>query len=220
MLIAPDPSLPTAPKGSASPYALFVKSWFPENKSKHVNSEGKIDLPTVATAMSTAWGALTMDDKQSYYDKAKELKKAFDAEYKTWYNGLDAATLKAIEKETGKKVSPPGGKRAKKLADKERPGNPGVPLTAFFEYMKAFRAAEGKDLSVSESGKQGGQNWREMSEDAKQVSVTVVSAAMASEESICGRAGGLACNHKEARRVANACIHNALGRGPSIEGEC
>lgn len=167
----PDPALPQPPKGSASPYALFVKEWFPANKADHTK-DGKIDLPTVSSAMSAAWSALTGTDKQSYNDRAKELKKAYDAEYRKWYNALEPEEIKAIEKDTGKKISPPGGKRGKKQEDRDRPGNPGTPITAFFEYLKELREGpEGQGVSVAEVAKKGGESWRQMSEDDKKVSL-------------------------------------------------
>lgn len=166
----PDPSLPVAPKNPATPYTLFVKEWFPANKAQHNGPEGKFDLKTVSTAMSNAWSALTSNDKQTYSDRARDLRKTFDTEYKKWYNELDAETIKSIEAATGKKLAPPGGKKAKLQAQRERPGNPGQPLTAFFEFMREFRQSNSDGKAGSAVAKEAGEAWRQMSEDDKQVS--------------------------------------------------
>jgi hypothetical protein len=124
--------------------------------------------------MGSAWAALTADDKQTYTDKAKAAKKAFDAEYKTWHSGLDAATIEAIEASTGKKLAIPGGKKGKAQAERERPGNPGRPLTAFFEYMNEFRHGEGTGLPMTDLARQAGEQWRSMSDADKQVSLLAI----------------------------------------------
>ncbi|KAI9639326.1 uncharacterized protein MKK02DRAFT_39625 [Dioszegia hungarica] len=163
-----DPSLPVAPKNPATPYTLFVKEWFPANKAQHNGPEGKFDLKTISTAMSNAWSALTANDKQTYSDRARDLRKTFDTEYKKWYNELDAETIKSIEAATGKKLAPPGGKKAKLQAQRERPGNPGQPLTAFFEFMREFRQSNSDGKAGSAVAKEAGEAWRQMSEDDKQ----------------------------------------------------
>jgi dihydroxyacetone kinase len=121
--------------------------------------------------MGSAWGALTQTAKDEYAAKAKELKKAFDVEYKKWYETLTPETIKAIEKASGKKVSLPGGRAAYKKEQAARPGNPGRPLSAFFEFLKEFREKEGKSLQdIKEVARKAGEKWRQMSDAEKQVS--------------------------------------------------
>jgi hypothetical protein len=62
-----------------------VKEWFPANKDSLRPTDGKLSAAGLASAMGSAWGALTQTAKDEYAAKAKELKKAFDVEYKKWY---------------------------------------------------------------------------------------------------------------------------------------
>lgn len=148
-----------------------MKEWFPANKDSLRPSDGKLSVAHLASAMGSAWGALTQTAKDEYAVKAKELKKAFDVEYKKWYETLTPETIKAIEKASGKKVSLPGGRAAYKKEQAARPGNPGRPVTAFFEFLKEFRETEGKNLQgIKEAASKAGEKWRQMSEADKQVS--------------------------------------------------
>ncbi|RSH88905.1 hypothetical protein EHS25_002567 [Saitozyma podzolica] len=164
-----DPTLPVPPKSPSSAYTLFVKEWFPANKDSLRPTDGKLSAAGLASAMGSAWGALTQTAKDEYAAKAKELKKAFDVEYKKWYETLTPETIKAIEKASGKKVSLPGGRAAYKKEQAARPGNPGRPLSAFFEFLKEFREKEGKSLQdIKEVARKAGEKWRQMSDAEKQ----------------------------------------------------
>lgn len=150
-----------------------MKEWFPANKDSLRPSDGKLSVAHLASAMGSAWGALTQAAKDEYASKAKELKKAFDVDYKKWYETLTPETIKAIEKASGKKVSLPGGRAAYKKEQAARPGNPGRPVTAFFEFLSEFREKEGKDLQgIKEVASKAGEKWRQMSDEDKQVSET------------------------------------------------
>jgi hypothetical protein len=171
-----DPTLPVPPKSPASAYSLFVKDWFPSNKSAYTTPDGKVSVQSMASAMGSAWSSLTQAAKDEYNAKAKDLKKAFDLEYRKWYDDLTPETIKAIEKESGKKVHLPGGKKAYRKELDSRPGNPGRPVTAFFEYLSEFRESkEAKSLTGKDGitliAKKAGEKWKAMSHEEKEVSL-------------------------------------------------
>lgn len=165
-----DASLTPPPKAPATSYALFVKDQYAARKQDYLGSNGKVDFTAATNAISSDWANLSSTEKEKFSTQAKELKKAYDAEYKSWYDSLDKDTLKAIQVETGKKVSPPGGKRGKRAEEDARPGNPGRPLTAFFEFLNTVKEGEGKDLGVVERAKLAGEKWKAMAEQEKEVS--------------------------------------------------
>ena len=171
-----DPFLPQVPKGPNSAYTLFVKDWFAKNRSSASDpSTGKLNVRKISGQMGSAWAALSDSAKETYSQTAKELKKAFDMEYKSWYESLSPETIKEIEAATGKKVGLPGGKMKYKAEQAGRPGNPGRPMTAFFEFMRDFRVSaevEGMEErdGVTAVARKAGEKWREMSEAEKQVS--------------------------------------------------
>lgn len=137
------------------------------------DSAGKVDVTTAAAKISQEWTALSESAKGEYQTKAKDLKKAFDAEYKSWYDALDVETLKMMEKATGKKVAPPGGakgSKARKVEEARAAGMPARPVTAFFEYLDTFRKGDGMGMGVTELAKKAGESWKGMVEEEKQVS--------------------------------------------------
>lgn len=128
-------------------------------------------MKEIAKQMGTAWSELTETAKAEYTQQAKDLKVAYNKEYKSFLEGLSDDSIKAIEGATGKKLRIPGGKAARKREIAEQGGGPRKPMTAFFEFMQSFREKEGKDgMPATEVAKQAGDKWRNMSEDDKQVS--------------------------------------------------
>lgn len=172
-----DPSLPVPPKGPASAYTLFVKEWFTKNRSSLTPSSttGKLSMRDVANQMGAAWQELADSARGEYTKQAKELKTAYDKEYRSFLDGLSDDSIKAIEKATGKKLRVPGGRKARKAELSRASGSPGKPLTAFFEFMKEFREKEdasgfeGREKQI-ELSKRAGEKWKNMSEGDKQVS--------------------------------------------------
>lgn len=127
--------------------------------------------------MGTAWTELAESAKAEYNKQAKELKATYNKEYQTFLESLSPETIKAMEAATGKKLRIPGGARAAKLEMNKRSGNPGRPLTAFFEFMKDFREKDGGDYAgqdgrskIIEQAKRGAEEWKKMSEEDKKVS--------------------------------------------------
>lgn len=132
-------------------------------------------MKEIARQMGTAWTDLTDTAKDEYSKQAKELKSAYDKEYRSFLDGLSADSIKAIETATGKKLRIPGGKKARKAELNKASGSPGKPLTAFFEFMRDFREKEdtaglqGRDKQI-EISKRAGEKWKNMREGDKQVS--------------------------------------------------
>lgn len=178
MPLTPDPSLPTVPKAPASAYTLFVKKWFTDNRQSVTADGGKISLKAIAGQMGQAWNDLTEISKEEYTKQAKDLKSAYDKEYKNFLEGLSPDSIKAIEEATGKKLRIPGGKKARSKELSRASGSPGKPLTAFFEFMREFREKEGGGEGagkekVTDVAKRAGEKWNNMSEGEKQVSFCV-----------------------------------------------
>jgi hypothetical protein len=127
--------------------------------------------------MGNAWAELTETAKAEYAKQAKELSAAYTKEYKSFYDNLTPETIKAMEAASGKKLRYPGGKKAKGQELRDRAGNPGKPLTAFFEFLKAQRETEGKpteegkDSAVVAQAKRAAEKWNQLSDAEKQVSV-------------------------------------------------
>jgi len=172
--LTPDPSLPTVPKAPASAYTLFVKKWFTDNRQSVTADGAKISLKSIAGQMGSAWNDLTEASKEEYTKQAKDLKVAYDKEYRSFLEGLSDDSIKAIEAATGKKLRIPGGKKARSRELSKASGSPGKPLTAFFEFMKDFRERAGSDEQGKEKAtavaKRAGEKWNSMSEGEKQVS--------------------------------------------------
>lgn len=124
--------------------------------------------------MGQAWNELTETAKEEYTKQAKDLKSAYDKEYRSFLEGLSDESIQAIENATGKKLRIPGGKKARKQELSRASGSPGKPLTAFFEFMKDFREKEDVgDLQGREKAtvvsKRAGEKWNSMSDSDKQV---------------------------------------------------
>jgi hypothetical protein len=140
-----------------------------------VTAEGaKFSIKDVASKMGQAWNELAEASKEEYTKQAKDLKQAYNKEYRNFLEGLSNEAIKEIESISGKKLRIPGGKKARKQELNRAAGSPGKPLTAFFEFMKHFRAeydgdAQGKERAV-DMAKQAGEKWKNMSESEKQVS--------------------------------------------------
>jgi hypothetical protein len=124
--------------------------------------------------MGQAWNDLAEASKDEYTKQAKDLKTTYDKEYKNFLEGLSPESIKAIEAATGKKLRIPGGKKARSKELSRASGSPGKPLTAFFEFMRDFRAKEGGEgegkEKVTAVAKRAGEKWNSMSEGEKQVS--------------------------------------------------
>jgi hypothetical protein len=174
--LTPDPSLPSVPKAPASAYTLFVKKWFTDNRQSVTADGAKISLKNIAGQMGQAWNDLAEASKDEYTKQAKDLKTTYDKEYKNFLEGLSPESIKAIEAATGKKLRIPGGKKARNQELSRASGSPGKPLTAFFEFMRDFRAKEGGEgegkEKVTAVAKRAGEKWNSMSEGEKQVSLT------------------------------------------------
>jgi hypothetical protein len=123
--------------------------------------------------MGQAWNDLAEVSKEEYTKQAKELKTAYDKEYRNFLEGLSPESIEAIEAATGKKLRIPGGKKARSRELSRASGSPGKPLTAFFEFMKDFRERdagheEGREKATAVA-KRAGEQWNSMSEGEKQV---------------------------------------------------
>jgi hypothetical protein len=155
---------------------LFVKKWFTDNRQSVTADGAKISLKNIAGQMGQAWNDLAEASKDEYTKQAKDLKTTYDKEYKNFLEGLSPESIKAIEAATGKKLRIPGGKKARNQELSRASGSPGKPLTAFFEFMRDFRAKEGGEgegkEKVTAVAKRAGEKWNSMSEGEKQVSLT------------------------------------------------
>jgi hypothetical protein len=130
-------------------------------------------MKAVASQVGSAWSELTETAKAEYNTQAKELKTAYDKEYRSFLEGLSDDSIKAIESATGKKLRIPGGKAARKQEMHKAAGGPRKPMTAFFEFMQDHREkemAKGEHVKATDVAKQAGDKWRNMSESDKQVS--------------------------------------------------
>jgi hypothetical protein len=133
-----------------------------------------MNLKSIAGQMGQAWNELTETAKEEYTKQAKDLKVAYDKEYRSFLEGLSDESIQAIESATGKKLRIPGGKKARKQELNRAAGSPGKPLTAFFEFMNDFREKEAAGEKVTVVAKRAGEKWSSMSDSDKQVSCLVL----------------------------------------------
>lgn len=171
-----DSTLPTVPKGPPTPYTLWFKDHIAKVAEKYRRPDGKLDMRRLTTEAATEWASLTSSVKAELQHRADEGKKLADKAYLEFWNSTTPETRTAIEKATGKKVSPPGGKKAFKLAVKERPGNPGKPLTPYFAFAKEIRDSGKVNVSSDLEGnvrnqqiaRETGALWKQLSDSEKQ----------------------------------------------------
>ncbi|KAL7421941.1 hypothetical protein Q5752_003713 [Cryptotrichosporon argae] len=171
-----DPTLPKPPKKAPSPYSLFFKDYYGREKDAHV-VDGKINVASIARAAGAAWTALGEGDKAAYGDAARRAKAEADKAYKAFYDGLAPDTRRALEAKAGKKLSPPGGKKAAAQVLKDTLGNPGRPLTAYFAYAKNVRDDVARQVesegfkgssTVIEIAKRTAERWKHVAESEKE----------------------------------------------------
>jgi len=171
------PLTATIPKTPATAYGRFLKDFFAREKDDYLTPEGKVSVSEIMTAVSSACKALPDSEKAPYQDAYKTEKRAFEAAYKEWYEGLSSADIKAIEAESGKELKLPGGAAARKqaeLAEAEEQGKPPKPLTPFFEFLREFRESFDRSSVAApshiaiEMSKEGAAQWKALSDDVKQ----------------------------------------------------
>jgi flagellar biosynthesis GTPase FlhF len=176
---AQGPPVPDVPKKAAGPYAIFFSEFFKNHRGQFAAASGKIDLSEATKAAGAEWKGMSDEAKTKYVAAAKDLKSQYEVTYREFFNSLSDIQRKAIEKKTGKKLPPPGGKRAVKDAIKNMPGNPGRPSTPFFLFLSEekpdiMRLLEEKGVEGSQVigllGKEAGRRWRALTEEQKQVS--------------------------------------------------
>ncbi|OXG29730.1 hypothetical protein J008_02248 [Cryptococcus neoformans] len=171
-----DSTLPAVPKGPPTPYTLWFKDHIASVSEKYRRPDGKLDMRRLTNEAATEWASLSSSVKAELQSRADEGKKLADKAYLEFWNSTTPETRSAIEKATGKKVSPPGGKKAFKQSVKERPGNPGKPLTPYFAFAKEVRDGGKVDLPSDLEGnvrnqqlaKETGALWKQLSDSEKQ----------------------------------------------------
>ena len=123
--------------------------------------------------MGESWRTLANEAKETYNSQAKELTKAYNTAYRSWYEGLSPETIRAIEKSTGRSLSRPGGRRRYNKEAADKPGNPGRPIGAFFEFLREYRTqhptAGGTMADNQALVKRAAEEYRDMSDAEKQV---------------------------------------------------
>lgn len=172
------PSLP--PLSPPSAYALYFKEFFGQNRDKYSNPDGKVLVQDVTRGAAKEWSNLPQSEVERFQQQAKAARAAWESEYSEFYESLTPEIIKALEKKTGKKISPPGGVAKAKLELKNRPGNPGRPASSFFEYVKSIRSELEQDPRVSELHEPlqrtrqvaiiAGERWKTLSQEEKDVS--------------------------------------------------
>ncbi|WRT66561.1 uncharacterized protein IL334_003520 [Kwoniella shivajii] len=170
-----DPTLPVPPKGPPSAYTLFFKSYVLNPSNQTRNEQGKLNMRELATSAGSAWNSLPTTEKDEFEKEAKDARKSYESLYRQFWESTTSETRNEIEKQTGKKVKPPGGKKAYSKTIADRVGNPGKPLTPYFAFAKEIRdgdkVAIPNDLQGTEKllfiSKETGKLWKELTDDAK-----------------------------------------------------
>ncbi|WVQ79946.1 hypothetical protein IAT38_002047 [Cryptococcus sp. DSM 104549] len=163
-------TLPEVPKRHQTGYALFFSDFVKGAGAGIIAKEGKSGAEILGAPAGKAWGELPPAEKQAYVDKAAELRAAGKQAYREFWESTSPDVRAKIEIVTGKVLAHPDGKRSYNKQIRERPGNPGQPAGAFFEFLEATRSAKDYDAggrSVAEEAVELGKKWRALSPEEK-----------------------------------------------------
>uniref|UniRef100_A0A3B4FZX6 High mobility group box 2a n=1 Tax=Pundamilia nyererei TaxID=303518 RepID=A0A3B4FZX6_9CICH len=131
------------PKGKTPAYAFFVVDFYKEHKKKHPGA--KVTLPEVSKLCSEKWKSMSPEEKAKFEEMAKNDKRRYDQEMKSY-------------------VPPAGAKKGKKK--KKDPNAPKKPPSAFFIFTSEHREkikADNPGISITDIAKKSGEMWKKMS---------------------------------------------------------
>lgn len=131
------------PKGKTPAYAFFVVDFYKEHKKKHPGA--KVILTEVSKLCSEKWKSMSPEEKEKFEEMAKNDKRRYDQEMKSY-------------------VPPAGAKKGKKK--KKDPNAPKKPPSAFLIFTSEHREkikVDNPGISITDIAKKFGEMWKKMS---------------------------------------------------------
>ncbi|XP_039859502.1 deoxyribonuclease 1 like 4, tandem duplicate 1 isoform X2 [Simochromis diagramma] len=131
------------PKGKTPAYAFFVVDFYKEHKKKHPGA--KVILTEVSKLCSEKWKSMSPEEKAKFEEMAKNDKRRYDQEMKSY-------------------VPPAGAKKGKKK--KKDPNAPKKPPSAFLIFTSEQREkikVDNPGISITDIAKKFGEMWKKMS---------------------------------------------------------
>ncbi|KAL4063452.1 hypothetical protein J3A83DRAFT_4379488 [Scleroderma citrinum] len=154
------------PKRPSTPFVLF---FIKHTKDAATNGIRKDEPVTVlAKRAGEAWAAMTIAEKQPYFDEHETLKTQYEKAREQYFDNVDPEVLKAINKQ----------RKARGLPRVRGPTKPTHLLSPYMRFMKTFRdSSEGLALLQDKTNPEprpiirvsraAGQRWRNMSDEDK-----------------------------------------------------
>ncbi|KZO90633.1 hypothetical protein CALVIDRAFT_602794 [Calocera viscosa TUFC12733] len=158
--------LPTPPKKTASPYALWVKDYF---AGRGKTSLTQAEFRALGAQLGAEWKALPEADKQKYSEAAAQSRKDYHAAFAEWSQNITYPVLRQINKQ----------RRLRKKTNIHIPGHSELikPTNSYIIYVSDQRALpeawegapEGNQARMIWFARRSAERWGTFSEAQKDV---------------------------------------------------
>ncbi|TFK69985.1 hypothetical protein BDN72DRAFT_878061 [Pluteus cervinus] len=145
------------PKKAISPYFRFYQSYL-SGLPKPTSVE---EVRVLASQCAQAWRALSESEKQPYVDAFAVDRIEHDKKRMEWFNNVDPAVLRAINK---RKVA----KGNRKIIKPRNPDAPKRPMTSFFLFANDHRHSIDPSLKTTDKAKKLGEAWKSLPAEEKE----------------------------------------------------